>query len=106
MSKQDKTITFEVERQLAVLQECESGWQRELNRVVWNGEPVKFDIRAWSENHRKMSRGITLTDEEGWVVFNNPNIVDLSSLVIRHERMITLKGLEAVAREVLSREKE
>lgn len=58
MSKQDKTITFEVERQLAVLQECESGWQRELNRVVWNGEPVKFDIRAWSENHRKMSRAL------------------------------------------------
>ncbi|NCE98101.1 hypothetical protein D1151_03085 [Emergencia sp. 1XD21-10] len=75
------------------------------------------DAKAWSSARLGNSFSVYMNKETGkcwaeyesendWVVFNNPNIVDLSSLVIRHERMITLKGLEAVAREVLSREKE
>jgi len=32
--------------------------------VSWNGRPSKYDIREWSEGHEKMSKGITLTEEE------------------------------------------
>ena len=41
-----------------------SDWQKELNLVSWNGNPTKYDIRDWSPEHDKMSKGITLSDEE------------------------------------------
>ncbi len=41
-----------------------SSWPIELNRVSWNGAAPKLDLRAWSEDHEKMSKGITLNDEE------------------------------------------
>lgn len=37
---------------------------QEVNIVSWNEGPAKIDIRDWSENHEKMSRGITLTADE------------------------------------------
>lgn len=39
-------------------------WPIELNRVKWGENAPKLDIRAWSEDHEKMGKGITLTDEE------------------------------------------
>ena len=41
-----------------------NSWTKELNRVSWNGNEPKYDIRDWSENHEKMGKGITLTEEE------------------------------------------
>ena len=45
---------------------CESagGWTKELNMVSYNGAAPKYDIRDWAPEHEKMSKGITLTDEE------------------------------------------
>ena len=42
----------------------EKGWTKEINRVSFNGAPAKFDIRAWSPDHTKMGKGITLSNEE------------------------------------------
>lgn len=40
-------------------------WNRELNIVSWfDNYPPKFDIRDWDKRHHRMSRGITLTEEE------------------------------------------
>ena len=39
-------------------------WTKELNLVSWNDRPAKYDIRDWDENHEKMSRGITLSEDE------------------------------------------
>lgn len=39
-------------------------WNKELNRISWNGLEPKYDIRDWSDNHEKMGKGITLTEEE------------------------------------------
>lgn len=36
----------------------------ELNRVKWFGNPEKLDIRGWSDDHEKMTKGISLTEEE------------------------------------------
>lgn len=55
---------FEIEKELAVLSEGSNGWQKELNIVSWNGRDGKYDIRDWSPDHSKMSKGITLTDQE------------------------------------------
>ena len=39
-------------------------WTKEVNIVSWNGRQPKIDIREWSEDHTRMSKGITLTDAE------------------------------------------
>jgi hypothetical protein len=57
-------ITFNIVKTYAVLSSEKSGWQKELNLVAWNGRQAKLDIREWSPDHQKMSKGITLTPEE------------------------------------------
>ena len=61
----DREITFEVRSHIGVITEKETGWNKELNLVSWNGaEPPKYDIRDWSPDHMHMSRGITLFEDE------------------------------------------
>lgn len=57
-------IEYEIIEEIGVLSENARGWRKELNKVSWNGRPPKYDIRDWSEEHEKMGKGITLTDEE------------------------------------------
>lgn len=64
MAENEKTVSWEIKEQLAVLRENTSGWKRELNIVSWNDGPAKIDIRDWSEDHLRMTRGITLTLDE------------------------------------------
>ncbi len=42
----------------------DTGWTREANIVAWNGGVAKLDLRDWDPNHERMSKGITLFDEE------------------------------------------
>lgn len=63
-------VTFEIVEHIGVLNRKPNGWKKEANIVSWNcGEP-KVDIREWSEDHRKMSRGVTLTDDEAVALLN------------------------------------
>lgn len=55
---------FEIINEIGVLSSTKKGWTLELNRVSWNGKEAKYDIRQWSPDHKKMGRGITLTEEE------------------------------------------
>lgn len=57
-------IEYEIIEEIGVLSENARGWRKELNKVSWNGRPPKYDIRDWSEDHEKMGKGITLSDEE------------------------------------------
>lgn len=57
-------LAFEVLEHIAVLSTSPKGWRKELNLVSWNDRPAKFDIREWSPDHSKMSKGITLSNEE------------------------------------------
>ena len=57
-------IEFEIKSSLGVLGTSPTGWTTELNLISWNGREPKYDIRAWSPDHAKMSKGITLTAEE------------------------------------------
>lgn len=61
-------IKYEIIEEIGVLSENARGWRKELNKISWNGRPPKYDIRDWSENHEKMGKGITLTDEEAEVL--------------------------------------
>lgn len=57
-------IKYEIIEQLGVLSEGEKGWRKELNLISWNGREPKYDLRDWSENHEKMGKGLTLTEDE------------------------------------------
>lgn len=61
-------IEYEIIEEIVVLSENARGWRKELNKISWNGRPPKYDIRDWSEDHEKMGKGITLTDEEAEVL--------------------------------------
>jgi len=36
----------------------------EVNLIRWNDAKAKIDIRRWNEDRSKMTKGITLTEEE------------------------------------------
>lgn len=57
-------LKVDIREHIGVLSEKGSGWKKELNVVSWNGGEYKFDIREWSEDHSRMGKGVTLTDEE------------------------------------------
>lgn len=64
MKKNDE-IKFEIVKSLGVLSEKpNNGWRKELNIVKWNDGVPKYDIREWSPEHDKMSKGVTMTLEE------------------------------------------
>ena len=55
---------FEIVEHLGVLSESPNGWKKELTRLSYNGADPTFDLRAWNEDHSKMSKGITLSVDE------------------------------------------
>ena len=57
-------ITFEITKELGVISENAKGWTRELNLVSWNEREPKYDIRDWNADHTRMSKGISMTEEE------------------------------------------
>ena len=57
-------ISFEIKERIGILAETPRGWTKELRRIDWNGRGDKYDIREWSPDQRKMSRGITLSSRE------------------------------------------
>lgn len=57
-------IKVEIKKHIGVLSERGNGWKKELNIVSWNDGASKLDIREWSEDHARMSKGVALTDEE------------------------------------------
>ena len=59
-----EAIAFKIEKHLGVLSESPTGWTKEANLVSWNGAPAKLDIREWSPDHERMTKGITLFKEE------------------------------------------
>jgi hypothetical protein len=57
-------ITFKITKHIGILSETAKGWTKELNLVSWNDRDPKYDIREWSPDHEKMSKGVTLSAEE------------------------------------------
>ena len=55
---------YEITERIAVLSTNASGWERQLNMISWNGKDPKYDIRDWSPDGSKMSKGISMTRDE------------------------------------------
>lgn len=63
--KTQDEFTFEIVQELGVISKNgKSGWTTEVNIVSWNGREPKVDIRSWNEDHTKMAKGFTFTEEE------------------------------------------
>ena len=57
-------LKFEITKHLGIIKEKKGGWTKELNIVSWYEGAPKYDIRDWSKDQQKMSKGATLTEEE------------------------------------------
>lgn len=57
-----KEITKEIIEYIDTFDDS-GAWHGEVNLVSWNGKEAKVDIRNWSEDHAKCSRGLSLTRE-------------------------------------------
>lgn len=55
---------FDIEREIAVLSVKPNEWEKLLTKTSWNGRESKYDIREWSPERDKMSKGVTFTGEE------------------------------------------
>ena len=64
MKKSNDDFRFEIKKHIGVLSTSPKGWNLELNLVQWNENKPKYDLRSWDQEHKKMGKGITLTDEE------------------------------------------
>lgn len=79
MAGRNQELKFEIINQMGVISTSASGWNIELNRVSWNGNEPKYDIRSWSPDHTKMGKGITLSEEE---------LVSLSALLTKEAEFL------------------
>ncbi len=57
-------LKYEIKQKIACLSEEKGGWTKEINLVSWNDNEPKYDIRAWSSDHTKMGKGVTLSKDE------------------------------------------
>lgn len=58
-------VKFEIIKNIGTISTKEkTGWTKELNLISWNGVDAKYDIREWSPDHTKMSKGVTLSESE------------------------------------------
>ena len=80
--RNESNVTFEIKEHIGVIASNDSGWNKELNIVSWNGGTPKYDVRDWDPDHERMSKGITLLDRDMrtlvnlYIARNNRNIVD------------------------------
>ena len=68
-AKERRPLEVKIVEHLAVFRSNASGWAKELNMVSWGGNQPKFDIREWSPDHTKMSKGVTLSNAEAETLF-------------------------------------
>lgn len=70
-------IKYEIKETIGALSESPKGWKKELNMISWNDKAPKFDIRDWDPEHKKMGKGVTLTNEELKELKNILNSIEL-----------------------------
>ena len=62
--RRNDVVRFDLMEHIGVLSVKDTGWTREVNIVSWNGGEAKLDIREWNPEHKRMSKGVTLFEEE------------------------------------------
>lgn len=62
--RRNDTVRFDLLERIGVLSKKDNGWTREVNIVSWNNGAAKVDIREWDPDHKRMTKGVTLFEEE------------------------------------------
>lgn len=62
--RSNEAIEFKIVEKIGVLTTFQTGWTKEINIVSWNNSVPKYDIRDWSPDHDRMTKGITLYESE------------------------------------------
>ena len=62
--RRNDVVRFDLMEHIGVLSMKDNGWIREVNIVSWNNGAAKVDIREWDPEHKRMSKGVTLYEEE------------------------------------------
>ena len=57
-------IEFEIIETIGTLSVSAKDWIKEQNLISWNGREPKYDLRDWSPDHKKMGKGVTMSDDE------------------------------------------
>ncbi len=57
-------IKYEIIKTIGSISENNKGWSKELNLISWNEREAKYDLRDWDPEHKKMTKGVTLSKEE------------------------------------------
>ena len=68
---------YEITERIAVLSTNARGWERQLNMISWDDHEPKNDIRDWSPDGSKMSKGISLSHDEMAVLKDILNELEL-----------------------------
>lgn len=63
-SKLLKGENYVIKEHIGVISKIGKKWQTELTLVEWFGKEAKYDIRDWSPDYMKRSKGVTLTKDE------------------------------------------
>ena len=56
--KKMREIQYEIIKEIAVLSKSGSGYTKEINLIAWNGNEPKYDVRSFSPNREKCSKGV------------------------------------------------
>lgn len=61
----DRPFNYEITERIAVLSQS-GDTSKELNKVSYNGQPAKYDLRSWrrTDGEEKLLKGLTLNEEE------------------------------------------
>lgn len=62
--KASSEIKYEIINELGVIPAEKGNMRLELNRISWNGNEPKYDLRRWSPNREKMGKGVTMSEKE------------------------------------------
>ena len=73
-------LTFEIKKKFGVIGVSTKGWKKELNLVSWDNRHAKLEIREWSEDNKKMGKGVTFSKDEVIKLIEILNDLDLSSI--------------------------
>ncbi len=73
-------IKYEIVQHVAVISENSRGWKKEVNIISWNDRKPKLDIREWTGDREKMSKGVTFNKEEAQELKNAIMNLDLKVL--------------------------
>ena len=83
MAKEETSLKYEIINEIGVLS-TDGKWRLEINRISWNGQEPKYDIRRWAPNHEKMGKGITLSEDE---------LLQLADFLIKEKAFLTSDGI-------------